>query len=452
MRVALAGAVFGLAATLAPAQAPQYVPPRWTVCPPPPCPPGYGAPGVPWTPMPAPPAQPGAAAPGQPGAAAPGQPGAAAPGQPGAVTPQPGAAAEPAPTPQPQPSADLFGGVAQGSDIGGGVAVAPGAYLDNAVPKTMLRMRFDSAYGLNRPDRATYFYATWKELSFHPHGINHGGVLFDPNAKGPDALPANVNYQEISSYLELALNKRFSLFADVPVRFQTFRGLQEDMPESELKRNRNDAPNPGSPFFPEPLGENLEQQPTAANGLGDIRAGFKYAFVAEPDQYLTFQFRTYTPTGSPSHGLSTGHWSLEPALLYYQRQDRTTFQAQVMDWIPIGGGPLAGNVLSYGFGVGYDAYRRRSLCVTPIMEVVGWTVLDGFESTFGTIQATAPPGLELPVTHGVEKAGGDTIVNLKFGVRTYFCQGHDVYVGWGHAVTGSHWYQDIIRVEYRKVF
>jgi hypothetical protein len=48
-------------------------------------------------------------------------------------------------------------------------------------------------------------------------------------------------------------------------------------------------------------------------------------------------------------------------------------------------------------------------------------------------------------------AAGDTIVNLKFGVRSYFgCS--DLYLGYGRCVTGDRWYQDILRVEYRYHF
>jgi hypothetical protein len=229
------------------------------------------------------------------------------------------------------------------------------------------------------------------------------------------------------------------------------------MPESELKPNPNLAPNPGSRFFPEPLGENTEAPDNTPGGLSDIEAGVKFAVLADPCRYLTLQFRTYIPTGDAGKGLGTGHVSLEPGVLYYRRLvDRLVFQAQFRDWIPVDGGQAAGNVLIYGLGLGYDVYRRGNLCITPITEFVGWTVLNGFESFFGTV-APAPAGnalagIALPVTHGVADASGDTIVNVKIGVRTYFCNGHDMYVGWGHALTGDRWYKDIFRVEYRYCF
>jgi hypothetical protein len=330
---------------------------------------------------------------------------------------------------------------------------APGGYLDDAIPKTMFRIRYDAGFDLNRPDRAEFFYAEWHELSFHPHGVQGDGVFFDPKARGPKALPSSVDYQEASAYLEVAYDNKLSLFASVPTRFISFRDLHEDNPESELKRNPNDLPGRGSRFFPEPGPENAGTQHTAFDGLSDVDFGIKYAIVADPCQYLTTQLRVYSPSGDASKGLGTGHWSLEPGLLYYQRlSDRLVFQAELKDWIPVDGGAASGNILRYGFGLGYDIYQRGNLRITPVTEMVGWTVLYGFQSFFGNVVATPTPGLELPHTHGVEDASGDTIINGKIGVRTYFGHGHDLYIGYGRALTGDRWYQDIVRVEYRFVF
>jgi len=345
---------------------------------------------------------------------------------------------------------------AGGAGVGAGAELAaPGGYLDNAIPKTMFRLRYDNARDINRPDRAEYLYATWKEMSFHQHGILKNGVFqgvfFDPNAQGPVQSPGNLNMQEISGYMEYAVSNRLSGFVDVPVRFLHFRGLQEGGDETPS----NDQGVPGL----HEQGENNNPANTPG-GLSDFQFGFKYAVLASPDQYLTFQYRTYSPTGDPRTGLGTGHWSLEPGLLYYKRFDRLVFQGELLDWIPVGGGPMEGNVLTYGLGLAYDVYRRDNFRVTPVTEFVGWTVLNGYESFFipGAHIPTAPglpvpPGLaRVPFDHGVISAAGDTIVNAKLGVRTYFGRGSDIYIGWGRSLTGDRWYKDIYRVEYRFVF
>jgi len=317
-------------------------------------------------------------------------------------------------------------------------------YIDNAIPITQFRLRYDAGFDMNRPDRAEFFYAEWKELSFHPHGVQGGGVFFDPKARGPEILPGKLDFQEASSYIEWACNNRVSAFVEVPVSFVDFDNLQED-PDRERK--------PGGGFFPEPRQENRGSPHTNFAGLSDIVAGFKAALVADPNRYLTFQFRTYIPTGDPARGLGTGHVSLEPGLLLDQRlTDRLVLEGQFRGWIPIDGGDAAGNILIYGLGLGYDVYRCNAFRVTPVVEFVGWSVLSGFESFFGHISATAPPGVVLPTTHGVLDASDDTILNAKVGVRTYFNERSDLYVGYGRALTDERWYRDIVRVEYRLRF
>ena len=97
-------------------------------------------------------------------------------------------------------------------------------------------------------------------------------------------------------------------------------------------------------------------------------------------------------------------------------------------------------------------YQRGNLLVTPITEFVGWTVLNGLQSVSGFIPAVPPPGIALPQFHGAATAGGDTIVNVKLGVRTYLGRRHSFYTGWGHSLTGDHWYKNDYRVEYRFTF
>jgi hypothetical protein len=315
-----------------------------------------------------------------------------------------------------------------------------GGYIDGAIPRTRFRLRYDAGFDMNRPDRAEFFYASWKELSFHGHAVQGTGkIFFDPNARGPIQLPGKVDYQEVSSYLEYAFNRRFSAFLDVPVRIINLRNVIDDEVGAGAGGGGNEgAENPDSDF------------PFNTSGLSDMQVGFKAALIASPTRFLTFQLRTYIPTGDADKGLGTGHVSLEPGLLLYQGlTDRLMFQGQLRAWVPIGGGPAAGNILIYGVGFGYDVYRRGNLHVVPVTEFVGWTVLNGFETVSERILT---PLTTVPLSHGVEDASGDTIVNGKFGVRTYFGQKQDVYVGYGHSLTGDRWYRDMFRLEYRFSF
>jgi hypothetical protein len=307
-----------------------------------------------------------------------------------------------------------------------------GAYLDLPFIVNQYRLRYDDVYDDNAPDRAEYFYA--KCGCFR----TAQGNLHDPNAKGPTDRTGNlaasfVNYQAIRNYLELKVAQRLSIFAEIPVQFDNIH----------FATNANGLPS----------------APLKTGGLADMNAGFKFAFLARRDRYLTFQLRTYIPTGDSQLGLGTHHVSLEPALLYWQAlSSRAFIQGQLNDWIPIGGSDFQGNVLSYGGGFGYVVYRQwdptargagasasnlpgiiaapNLFQIAPVAEVVGWSVLSGQEYLNGTQLRTAV---------------GTSIVNLKFGVR--FTKGaNSLYAGWGHGITSDIWYRNIFRLEYRRFF
>jgi hypothetical protein len=173
-----------------------------------------------------------------------------------------------------------------------------------------------------------------------------------------------------------------------------------------------------------------------------MNAGFKYALVNGPDLVTTFQLRTYIPTGDPRRGLGTDHVSLEPALLAWDRlTERVCVYGELRYWIPIGGTDFAGDVIRYGIGISYGKPCAEGFWVTPVVELVGWTVLDGKESVS-----------TIPLVSGVNDASGDTIVNAKFGARLGYGSRADFYAGYGRALTGDVWYKDILRVEFRLLF
>jgi hypothetical protein len=376
--------------------------------------------------------------------------------QPGSQPADLGSAASAADT-----GAGSFGGLGSGAGVGSSVALAsPGGYVDDAIPQTIFRLRNDADFGINRFDRATFMFGTWREGSFHPHAfVNNGavnGLFFDRKAQGTQLISEKVNLDTVSAYFEVAASTRLSGFVELPYNFVHFGRDSEDTTESPAERAQ----------FPEVAEIRNPKQNTS--GVSDTLAGFKYAFVADPgNQYVTFQFRTYIPTGDPGLALGTGHYSLEPGVLLYQRlSDRLVVQGEFMDWIPIEGGHGAGSVLTYGAGIAYDVVQRPNLRIMPVAEVVGWTVLGGTESVDAPVPATsvtrvnsAGPisgvvvnGAFVPDDHFFQSASGDTIVNIKLGVRTYFCDHSDLYAGWGHPLTGSRWYEDIFRVEYRYRF
>ena len=263
-------------------------------------------------------------------------------------------------------------------------------YIDGALPVSLARLRFDTSYNANRPSRAEFFY---------PRG--------QPQGRGLPSREVAVDYQEVSAYLEAAFGPRFSAFFEGPARF-----LNPDV-------NDNSA------------------------GFGDLNAGFKYAFWEGEDVVATFQLRTYVPTGDADRGLGTAHVSLEPAVLVFAKLDeRLTLEGELRYWTPIGGSDFAGDVLRYGVGLSYGCRSVEDVWVTPVVEVVGWTALGGRQEWADT-----------PASRVIRRAAtGDTIVNVKLGVRAGLGDLADVYAGYGRALTGEVWYKDTWRVEFRLRF
>src|SRR4051812_17841799 len=216
---------------------------------------------------------------------------------------------------------------AQGTS-GPTVADSKVGYLDNAIPGNVLRFTFDSAYNFTRPSRAEFFY---------PQSAPGGPGLARPESR--------VDYQEPALYGEFAISPVFSVFLEQPYR----------MLNPQLNANHS--------------------------GFADLDAGFKYAFLRQDDRVVSFQLRTYAPTGNAHEGLGTRHVTLEPALLLYQGVgERLALAGELRYWAPIGGTSFAGDIVRYGLGVQYDAYRDGARRATPVLEMVGWTVLNGKES------------------------------------------------------------------------
>ena len=303
-------------------------------------------------------------------------------------------------------------------------------YIDNATVKSQIRIRDDAAFHDNAPDRAEFFYARYNSLNnMRP---------------GPPFVVADLNFQQLYLHAEYAPFKRFSFLGEVPVRWIQPQ-LTVANTESQL-------------LFP--MIPNVNEA-----GLSDVAVGFKLAAIASSNQYLTLQFQAYFPSGNASMGLGTNHYSVEPALLYYRRlSDRAALEAQVGDSHPIGGSScllpcktdsmethppksegFAGDIFFYGVGPSYVLYRGEHVRIAPVIELVGWRVLGGFETN------CVPSVFSCSIQEAVS-ADGTNIVNLKVGVRTLIGKHNSFYVGFGQALTHSVWYEHIVRAEYRYSF
>lgn len=320
----------------------------------------------------------------------------------------------PEPAPQPAPQFN-FTSAPSGLVPSARTVAASGGYIDPAIVETQIRFRYDAAWGFNASDRAEYYYSTWTVF----------GGQTPVREMGPND---NVDAQYLKLYYEQVIFEDFSLFIEAPVIFN----------------NPSGDPGPGPNTY----------------GFGDINAGFKWALLETDNSILTFQLRNYIALGDAPKWLTAGHASIEPGLLYLNSPtDRWTIEAELKDWIPLQGAvnpqngrDYAGNVLNYGLGASYAVVDNCNLRVSPVAEFVGWSVLSGQKFDYGF----NPNGGRI----GPVDAGGDTIVNGKFGVRIGWgeTQGFptrrrdSIYIGYGRALTSERWYQDIFRFEYRMFF
>ena len=260
-------------------------------------------------------------------------------------------------------------------------------YIDPAIPGDLVRFQFDAAFDNSRPTRSEFFWSPG-----------------EPFGRGPDTPERSVDYQDVNVGFEHLVAPQTSAFVNIPVRFL----------DPELNTN------------------------TA--GLLDINAGFKNAFIYQDDLVAAFQLRVYAPTGDSQRGIGTGHTSLEPALLVYKplgcrlgsgsRTPRLDPRSAAADF--------AGNVIRYGTGLHYDGICWNDWQLVPMTEVIGWTALDG--------RVAAVDSNGIPT---IEDATGDTIVNIKVGLRLKYNDVGDVYMGYGRPLTGDSWYEDTFRIELR---
>jgi hypothetical protein len=257
--------------------------------------------------------------------------------------------------------------------------------IERAKPMNSLRVRLDSAWGYDSPDRSEFF---WGKIG----------------ARGPAAAESGVAYQDFRFRIEQG-TKKFSVATDIPIRVL------------DPEQNANTA------------------------GLGDMSLTTKTVLFEGQQWLITQIFKSHFNTGSPRHGLGTGHVSLEPGLLFrYKWSDVTYVNSDLTYWFPLGGDPdHSGQVIRYGLGFSHIYYDSDAFAVIPTLEFVSWWVLDGQQTT----SAGATPAVD-----------GQGILNVYPGVRFVFdssrdCGVWDFGIAGGVAMTNDHWYQGLLRADVR---
>lgn len=296
-------------------------------------------------------------------------------------------------------------------------------FVDFARPRTLQRFRWDRGWGMSFPDRNEYFWARQQLTGPIFPGIAPGKT-FKSGGRGPAGPPIlsqiqkrrggklrypgvpQVSFDEASYYQEAATG-RASFFTEF-----TYRAV--------------------SPTYN-----------AWHSGFSNINLGTKALLVDCELIQLTFQFKTYIPIGAANKGLSNGHVSLEPSLLTAIRlAPQTYFQAQLSEWIPIGGDlTYAGDLLHYHFSFNQVLHKfAEDSPLIGTMEFSGWTFQDG---AYTNPYSLTPQG---------NRSSGMTYFNIGPGIRASICDAIDFGTAVTFPVTDHYWANPWLRVELRILF
>jgi hypothetical protein len=266
-------------------------------------------------------------------------------------------------------------------------------FADYARPRTVTRLRYDNLENLVRPDRNQFWL-----MQVQPTHSNNRKIT-DLRAR----------LQQVYIYQEAA-SERGSFFIEYPYR--------------QL---------------------NPSWEPTQA-GFGDMNFGIKSLFFDCELLQMTFQFRTYAPTGNSTLNLGTGHFSLDPSILTAIKLGPDTYlQGQYGNWIPLGGNSkLAGGVFYW-----LTSLNQVLWYVTPTSPLTATLELDGWSFENGGYTSALRPGM---TSHYVEKGGGVSYFNIGPGLRQSVCDRLDFGGALTWATSSVHWAQPWFRFEVRLLF
>jgi hypothetical protein len=291
------------------------------------------------------------------------------------------------------------------------------------------RVQFDAAWDHEFPDRAEYFWAKMNLLTDPPFTsggrgpTDRGNLEANPPIAPQSRAERSVDYQDLRFYIERG-TPQFSVGTDIPIRL-----VDPDIYH-------------------------------ATSGLGDMNVVTKTVILDGRRWQMTQLFRSYFPTGDPRKGVGNGHVSLEPGVAYrYKWSDITYFHGDLKYWFPLGGHPThSGEILQYGFALSHVLHENDYVAIIPTLEYVGWSIFDGDQTSTIPIPVDedGEDVDEIPVFPS-QSVDGMNIANVYFGTRVVLdkendCGTRECGISTGFTITDNHWYDSILRVEFRWSF
>lgn len=202
----------------------------------------------------------------------------------------------------------------------------------------------------------------------------------------------------------------------------------------------------GSFFIEYPYRQiNQSWAPTQA-GFGNLDFGIKSLMFDCELLQVTFQFRTYMPTGNGALNLGDGIVSLDPSILTSLKLGpETYFQGQFGNWIPLGGSShLAG-------GMFYSLMSLNQVVAhpTPDSPLIATLEMDVWSFENGGFTAAINPNKNSVY---VQKGGGVSYFNIGPGLRQSIGNKVDLGGAITWATGTQHWAQPWFRFEVRFLF
>jgi hypothetical protein len=276
-------------------------------------------------------------------------------------------------------------------------------FADYARPRTVTRLRYDNLEAMTRPDRNQFFLNQVKGPGNNLRAIR-GNQLF-------------ARLQQLYLYQEAA-GERGSFFVEIPYRQV-----------------------------------NMSWAPTQA-GFGDINFGIKSLLFDCEMLQISFQFRTFMPSGNYVDNLGTGQFALDPSILASLKLTPSTyFQGQFGNWIPLGGpgnvNLSSGNKMAGGVFYWLMSLNQVLWYTTPDSPLIATLEMDGWSFEDGGYTSAIRSG---GTAHRVPSGGGVSYFNIGPGLRQSVCNRLD----FGGAITWAtdtvHWAQPWLRLEARFLF
>ena len=264
-------------------------------------------------------------------------------------------------------------------------------FVESVRPVTQTRLRWDSGNNLMFPDRAEFFWA-------RSDGAGRG-----PRPVPPYRSASKVDYDDLVMITEASVGG-FSIIVETPYRSTNSVGS------------------------------------ASGSGFGDMAVGTKSLLTDSEMFQASMVFKTHIPTGNFLRGVGTGHVSFDISLIAaLQLTSDSAWQAQIGQWIPIGGD------LGYAGTVTYLNCSYNTRLWQPIqgIQLLGTLELNGW--LFGDGAYTDPWA-------GANQSAKGFFASVGPGFRFMWCDQVDLGVGSAFAITESHFAQSLFRFEFRYRF